>query len=35
MTLILDLTPEQEQQIEAEAEARNMDTRTYALARLF
>ena len=26
MTLILDLTPEQEQQIENEARARNMDT---------
>ncbi len=35
MTLILDLTPQQEQQIEAQARARNMDARTYALARLF
>ena len=35
MTLILDLTPEQERQIEDEARARNMDTRSYALARLF
>lgn len=35
MTLILDLTPEQEQQIAEEAQARNMDARTYALARLF
>ena len=34
MTLILNLTPEQERQIEAEAHARNMDTRSYALARL-
>ena len=35
MTLILDLTPEQERQIEDEARARNMDTRSYALAQLF
>ncbi len=35
MTLILDLTPEQERQIENEARARNMDTPFYALARLF
>ncbi len=35
MTLILDLTPEQERQIEDEARARNMDTRSYALAQIF
>lgn len=34
MTLTLELTPEQEQQIEAEAQSRNMDMRSYALTRL-
>ena len=35
MTLILELTPEQEQQIEAEARRRNMDAASYAKALLF
>jgi hypothetical protein len=35
MTLTLELTPEQEQQIEAEARRRNMDAASYAKALLF
>lgn len=35
MTLILELTPEQERQLEAEARRRNMDAEGYAKARLF
>ncbi len=35
MTLTLELTPEQEQQLEAEARRRNMDAAGYARARLF
>ncbi len=35
MTLILELTPEQEQQLEAKARQRNLDTTSYAVAVLF
>ena len=35
MTLTLELTPEQKQQIEAEAQRRNMDAASYAKALLF
>lgn len=35
MTLTLELTPEQEQQIEAEARRRNMDAASYAKTLLF
>ena len=35
MTLTLELTPEQEQHIEAEARRRNMDAASYAKALLF
>ena len=35
MTLTLELTPEQEQRIEAEASRRNMDAASYAKALLF
>lgn len=35
MTLILDITPEQEQQLALKAEQQGMDTRDYALAVLF
>ena len=35
MTLILELTPEQEQQLEAEARQRNLDTTSYAINLLF
>ena len=35
MTLTLELTPEQEQRIEAEAGRRNMDAASYAKALLF
>ena len=35
MTLTLELTPEQEQQIETEAQRRNMDAASYAKALLF
>jgi hypothetical protein len=35
MTLTLELTPEQEQHLETEAERRNMDTASYAKTVLF
>lgn len=35
MTLILELTPEQERQLEAEARRRNMDAASYAKTLLF
>jgi len=35
MTLILELTPEQEQHLEAEARRRNMDAVSYAKTRIF
>jgi len=35
VTLILELTPEQEQQLEVEARRRNLDTTIYAITLLF
>ncbi len=35
MTLILELTPEQEQQLELEARQRNLDATSYAITLLF
>lgn len=35
MTLVLELTPEQEQQLEAKARQRNLDTTSYAITLLF
>jgi len=35
MTLILELTPEQEQQLEVEARQRNLDTTSYVITLLF
>lgn len=35
MTLILELTPEQERQLEAEARQRNLDATSYAITLLF